>query len=49
MRPHVENFYFAKILKIGRVIAIFVCLTNIQIGVKKNQERAIEAIFEWAP
>ena len=40
---------FAKILKIGLVIAIFVCLTNIQKRVKKNQERAFFGHFLTGP
>ena len=37
MRPHVEK-NFAKILKIGRVIAIFVPLTKILKQVKKSRK-----------
>ena len=45
MRPHVEEKQNAKILKIGRVIAIFVRLTKIQKQVKKNKEKAFYGHF----
>ena len=44
IRPHVEIF-FAKILKIGQVIAIFVRLTKIQKQVKKNSRKGFFGHF----
>ena len=44
MRPHVEIF-FAKSLKISRVIPIFVRLTKIQKRLKKKQERVLFGHF----
>ena len=44
MKPHVEK-KFAKILKIGRVITIFVRLKKIKKQVNKNQENAFFGHF----